>query len=93
MTAFEKRFNSIIRLKDFDVKYRKNIMLDICHGESIQARTELCDEFRNLIDDKYVAIKVDKGDVYAWSYPQYPTKIAFRKGLALYECDRDGNKI
>ena len=60
-----------------------------------------CLEFRNNIDDKFVAIKVNKEDLFLWSIHSkttharimYPHKITFRKGEVLYECDMDGNKI
>jgi hypothetical protein len=52
-----------------------------------------CNEFRNTEGDKYIAIKIDKKDLFAWVKPQYPHKIAFRAGVVLYECDIDGNKI
>ena len=51
-----------------------------------------CDEFRNLPNDRYVAIEIDIQDLYSWPNPSYPTKIAFRKGTVLYECDKYGNK-
>jgi len=57
------------------------------------SRAYFCDEFRSNHDDRYVAIQVAKKDCYAWDKPQYPYKIAFRKGTVLYECDRYGKKI
>src|SRR5581483_7545511 len=60
------------------------------HGCS---RPYFADEFRSIADDRYVAIQVEKSDLYAWTNPAYPHKIAFRKGTVLYECDRFGKKI
>ena len=52
-----------------------------------------CDEFRSEeIGDKYLAIKVQIKDLYAWKDPSYPHKIAFRKGTVLYQCDKLGKK-
>jgi hypothetical protein len=53
----------------------------------------LCDEFQFMPDDRYVAIKIHKRDLFAWKDPEYTTKIAFRKGSVLYECDSDGKRI
>ncbi len=59
------------------------------------ARPYFCDEFRSTVGDRYIAIKIDKKDLYAWPEPEpkYPHKIAFRKGTVLYEVDRFGDKI
>ena len=57
------------------------------------SRPYFCDEFRNKKDDKYIAIKINEKDLYAWPSPQYPHKIAFRKGMVIYECDRFGKRI
>ena len=55
----------------------------------------LCDEFRSKAGDKYIAIKVNITDLYAWSADnvKYPHKIAFRKGEVLCECDKFGKKM
>jgi hypothetical protein len=53
-----------------------------------------CDEFRyEKLDDKYIAVEVKISDTCQWQNPEYPHKIAFRKGTVLYECDRNGKKI
>jgi hypothetical protein len=53
-----------------------------------------CDEFRSeKQDDRYIAVQVALKDTYAWPKPQYPHKIAFRKGKVLIECDRFGEPI
>jgi hypothetical protein len=52
-----------------------------------------CDEFRTHVGDKYIAIRVNVKDLYAWKEPQYPHKIAFRQGTALYQCDKHGKKM
>jgi len=58
------------------------------------SRTFFCDEFRyTKADDRYIAISVKISDLYTHKNPQYPHKIAFRKGRVLYEVDRDGKKI
>ena len=57
------------------------------------AKPYLADEFRSNKGDKYIAIKIDKADLYSWSKPAYPHKIAFRKGKVLYECDRYGERV
>ena len=57
------------------------------------SRAYFCDEFRNLGDDRYVALEVAIEDMYAWSRPSYPHKIAFRKCKVLHECDQWGDKI
>ena len=57
------------------------------------SRPFLCDQFRYKKFDKYVAIKVNIKDMYVWPKdPKFPTKVAFRKGRVLYECDRFGNQ-
>jgi len=57
------------------------------------SRAYFCDEFRSLEDDRYIAVKINIKDLYAWPNPDYPYKIAFRSGKVVYECDRYGNKI
>ena len=57
------------------------------------SRAYFCDEFRNLGDDRYVALEVAIEDMYAWPRPSYPHKIAFRKCKVLHECDQWGDKI
>ena len=52
-----------------------------------------CDEFRDIKDDKYIAIEIAKKDLYAWPNPVYPHKIAFRAGKVLYQCDKFGKKV
>ena len=57
------------------------------------SRPFFCDEFRDESTDVYIAIQVDKKDLYAWPDPSYPHKIAFRRGKVLYQCDRYGEKL
>ena len=57
------------------------------------SRPVFCDSFRSNEGDRYICIEVNKADLFAWKNPSYPRKIAFRKGVVLYECDREGNKI
>jgi hypothetical protein len=58
------------------------------------SRPYFCDQFRSNADDKYVALRVNRKDVYVWpKNPEYPHKIAVRKAFVLYECDRYGDKI
>ncbi len=57
------------------------------------SRTFFCDQFRSNVGDRYIAISVKIGDLYTHKNPQFPHKIAFRKGRVMYEIDRDGNKI
>jgi hypothetical protein len=66
-----------------------------CGGGKFHAcsRPYFCDEFRNNLGDRYIAIEIEKKDLYAWPNPQYPHKIAFRAGKVLYECDKHGRKI
>lgn len=52
-----------------------------------------CDEFRNNPDDRYIAVEVNKKDLYAWPNPTFPHKIAFRQGTVLHECNIRGEKI
>ena len=56
-------------------------------------RPELCDQFRNKPDDRYIAIRVAVEDLHVWVNGKYPHKVAFRRGEVLFECDRDGNKV
>jgi hypothetical protein len=52
-----------------------------------------CDEFRKIKNDKYIAIEIKKEDLYLWpDNPEYPNKIAFRKGKVLYECNNLGRR-
>jgi hypothetical protein len=54
----------------------------------------LADGFRNKAEDKYIAIEIEVKDLYEWKKePQYPHKIAFRKGKVLYECDGAGKEL
>ena len=57
------------------------------------SRPYFCDEFRNDAGDRYIAVRINKSDLYAWPNAEYPHKVAFRKGTVLYECDRYGNKL
>jgi hypothetical protein len=53
----------------------------------------LCDQFRSISKDRYIAVEVARKDLYSWPNPEYQNKIAFRKGTVLYECDRYGKRI
>ena len=57
------------------------------------SRPYFCDEFRNTCGDKYIALSIKISDLYEWENPQYPHKIAFWKGVVLYECDNHGRKL
>jgi hypothetical protein len=57
------------------------------------SRPYFADEFRSIMNDKYIAIKIKIDDLYEWENPEYPHKIAFREGTVLYECDKYGRKI
>jgi hypothetical protein len=57
------------------------------------SRPYFCDEFRDKAGDRYIAIKVKKSDLYAWPNPEYPHKIALRKAVVAYECDRFGDEV
>ena len=58
------------------------------------SRPYFCDEFRNVVGDRYIAVEIDLKDVYEWKKnPQYPHKIGFRQGKVLFECDKFGKKI
>ena len=57
------------------------------------ATPRFCNEFRNNFGDRYIAISVKIADTYEWKNGNYPTKIAFREGKVLYECDINGKKI
>jgi hypothetical protein len=53
-----------------------------------------CDAFRSTKGDKYIGIEIAVADLYEWTRNSaYPSKIAFRECIVLYECDRKGNKI
>jgi len=57
-------------------------------------RPYFADQFRSKRGDRYIAIEIDKEDLYAWTdNPSYPYKIGFRKGKVLYECNFLGEKI
>jgi hypothetical protein len=58
------------------------------------SRPYFCDEFRNNIGDRYIAIEIALEDLHEWkNSPSYPYKIAFRKGKVLFECDKFGKEI
>jgi hypothetical protein len=57
------------------------------------SRPYFCDEFRSVPSDKYIAIKVNKADMYVWPNAKYPHKVAFRKGKVMYECNKTGKKV
>jgi hypothetical protein len=52
-----------------------------------------CDEFRDVLGDRYVAIRVALKDLHEWKNPKYPHKIGFRKGVVLFECDWTGKAV
>ena len=66
-----------------------------CNGGKYHAcsRPYFCDEFRDKKGDRYVALRIAVEDLYAWPNPDYPHKIAFRKGTVVHECDRFGREI
>ena len=51
------------------------------------------DEFRNISNDKYIAIEIEVDDLYEWKNAHYIHKIAFKKGKVLYECDKFGKEV
>jgi hypothetical protein len=57
------------------------------------SRPYFCDEFRSVADDRYVALRIEAADLYAWPNAEYAHKIAFRKAVVLFECDRYGKEI
>jgi len=58
------------------------------------SRPYFCNAFRSNINDRYIAIQINQGDLFEWKdNPSYPHKIGFRRGLVLFECDQYGNKI
>jgi hypothetical protein len=57
------------------------------------SRPYFCDEFRNKMNDRYIAIQVNTDDLYEWENPCYQHKIAFRKCRVLHEVDRAGRRI
>jgi len=57
------------------------------------SRPYFVDEFRNKDGDRYIALRVAVADLYEWPNPEYPHKIAFRKGTVLHECDRCGQEV
>jgi len=57
------------------------------------SRAKFCDGFRNKSGDRYIKLQVRIEDMYAWENPIYPSKIAFRKGIVLGECNKDGIQI
>jgi len=56
------------------------------------SRPYFADEFRSTRDDRYIAIRIALKDLYEWENPQYPHKIAFKKGKILYEVNKFGIK-
>jgi hypothetical protein len=69
--------------------------LEECNGNKFHACSwpYFCDDFRDIFGDRYIAIEIALKDTYAWPNPQYPHKIAFRRGKVLWEVDRYGEKI
>ena len=57
------------------------------------SRPYFCDEFRSKRDDRYIAIKVKRSDLFEWENPTYPHKIAFRECTVLFEVDKFGKEI
>ena len=54
------------------------------------AKPGWCDIFRNIKDDKYIAIKIHVQDLYEWTnHPEYPQKIGFRRGYVIREVERN----
>jgi hypothetical protein len=66
-----------------------------CGGGKFHAcdRPWRADMYRSADGDKYIAIEIEKKDLYAWPNPSHPHKIAFRKGKVLYEVDSFGKKV
>jgi hypothetical protein len=66
-----------------------------CGGGKFHAcgRASVCDQYRDTINDKYIALEVAVKDLYAWPKPEHPYKIAVRKAKVLYECDKWGEKV
>jgi hypothetical protein len=57
------------------------------------SRAYFCDQFRSEPGDRYVAIKIAVDDLHVWDEnPEYPHKVAFRKGKVLFECDSFGKQ-
>ena len=58
------------------------------------SRPYFCDEFRNEVGDRYIALSIKLEDLHEWKdNPAYPHKIGFRAGTVLYECDKFGKEI
>ena len=52
-----------------------------------------CDLFRDKEGDRYVACEVAVADIVVHARADYPDKIKAPRCKALYEVDRDGNRI
>ena len=57
------------------------------------SRAVFCDQYRHKSDDKYIAIRVARADLYFWKDGDHAHKIAFRKCVVLHECDKFEDKI
>jgi len=58
------------------------------------SRPYFCDGFRNKTGDRYIAIEVNKEDLFEWKKnPTCIHKIVFKKCKVLYQCDKFGKRI
>jgi hypothetical protein len=58
------------------------------------SQARFCDEFRDTVGDRYIALSVAVKDLFVWpGNRSYPHKVAFRKGTVLYECDSIGREL
>ncbi len=82
-------FNSIVEHKNWNPKEKE------CGEGKFHACSYpyFCDEFRNGLNDKYIAVEIFVKNLYVWPNPKYPHKIGFRKGKVLYECDKYRKKL
>ena len=81
---------SVVKIKEWKPKE------DECGEGKFHACSKpfFCDEFRNEKGDRYIAIEIDKKDLYVWDKnPKYPHKVGFRTGKVLYEVNHFGKKL
>lgn len=81
----KKKIDKFLQCKDFQKKYLKNIVADICHGQSLTARIERCNICNIRISEK----ERRKMDAYSYgiSFAQLYNK-RHKKSKKYYPCKR-----
>lgn len=75
----QKRLNQLINNPGFGPKYRKNLILDVCHVESDNARTKSC-----YVCSCGVPRKEQKTTRYGYNFGRFYNKRHKKNGFQVY---------